>query len=53
MATVQAILYLIAVILLCLAAFGVPARVSLALLGAAAALLAFALPAISAGLAHG
>jgi hypothetical protein len=50
MAAVQAILYLIAVVLLAVAAFGVPARVSFALLGAACALLAFSLPAISAGL---
>lgn len=50
MATAQAIFFLIAVILLCVAAFGVPARVSLALLGAAAALLAYSLPVISAGL---
>lgn len=49
MKTVSAILYIIAVILLVLAGFGVPARVSLALLGAACALLAFALPAIQAG----
>lgn len=45
---VQAILYLAAVILLVVAAFGVPARVSLALLGAAAALLAYSLPTIAA-----
>lgn len=45
----QALLYLTAVVLLVLAAVGVPARVSLALLGAAFALLAFALPAIAAG----
>lgn len=43
-----AILYIAAVFLLCLAAFGVPARVSLALLGAAAALLAFSLPSMQA-----
>jgi hypothetical protein len=47
MALSQAILYLAAVILLVLAAFGIPARVSLALLGAATALLAYALPAIT------
>jgi len=47
--TAQAILYLVAVILLVVAAFGVPARVSLALLGAACALLAFALPAVAGG----
>lgn len=45
---VQAILYLVAVILLVVAAFGVPARVSLALLGAAVALLAYSLPTIAA-----
>lgn len=50
MALAQALLYLAAVVLLVLAAFGVPARVSLALLGAACALLAFALPAVAAGL---
>lgn len=44
----QAVLYLVAVILLVVAAFGVPARVSLALLGAATALLAFSLPTIAA-----
>lgn len=49
MSTAQAILYLVAVILLVVAAFGVPARVSLALLGAACALLAYALPAIAGG----
>jgi hypothetical protein len=48
MGTIQAILYLIAVVLVALAAFGIPARVSLALLGAAAALLAYALPVITA-----
>jgi hypothetical protein len=47
--TVVAILYIVAVVLLCLAAFGVPARVSLALLGAAAALLAYSLPSMAAG----
>lgn len=50
MATAQAILYLVAVVLLVLAACGVPSRVSLALLGAACALLAYALSAITAGL---
>lgn len=44
MATLVTVLYLAAVILLVLAAIGVPARVSLALLGAACALLAYALP---------
>jgi hypothetical protein len=48
MGTVQAILYIIAVALIVLAAFGVPSRVSLALLGAGVALLAYALPAITA-----
>jgi hypothetical protein len=43
----QAILYLAAVVLLVLAAIGVNARVSLALLGAACALTAHALPAIT------
>jgi len=50
MATLQAVLYIAAVVLLVLAAFGVPARVSLALLGAACALLAYSLPAIAVGL---
>jgi hypothetical protein len=50
MATVQAVLYLVAVVLLVLAAVGVPARVRLDLLGWACAVLAFALPTISAGL---
>lgn len=45
-----ALLYLVAVILIFLAAFGVPARVSLALLGAGTALLAFSLGAIVGGL---
>lgn len=49
MKVVVAILYLLAVLLITLAAFGVPARVSLALLGAACALLAFSLPAIQVG----
>lgn len=48
MGTLQAILYITAVVLLVLAAFGITARVSLALLGAATALLAYALPAITA-----
>jgi len=50
MATAQAILFIVAVVLLIVAAFGPPVRVSLALFGAAAALLAYALPVISAGL---
>ena len=49
MKTLIAVLYIVAIFLLCLAAFGVPARVSLALLGAACALLAFSLPAMQAG----
>jgi hypothetical protein len=49
MALARALLYLAALILLVLAACGVPARVSLALLGAACALLAFALPDVVAG----
>jgi hypothetical protein len=49
MALAQALLYLAALILLVLAAFGVPARVSLALLGAACALLAYSLPVIAGG----
>lgn len=48
MGTIQAILYLIAVVLLVVAAFGVPARVSFPLLAGACALLAYALPAIAA-----
>lgn len=50
MGTIQAILYILAVLLLVLAAFGVPARVSLALLGGACAILAYTLPAITAGI---
>jgi len=42
----QAIFYLAAVVLLVIAAFRGPVRVNLALLGAACALLAFALPVI-------
>ena len=48
MALLQAILYILAVALIAVAAFGIPARVSLALLGAATALLAYTLPAITA-----
>jgi len=45
----QAVFYIVAIILIGLAAFGVASpRVSLALLGAAFALLAYALPAIAA-----
>jgi hypothetical protein len=47
MALLQAILYITAFVLLLLAALGVPARISLALLGAALALLAYTLPAIT------
>ncbi len=44
----QALFYIVAVILISLAAFGVTSpRVSLALLGAAFALLAYALPTIA------
>ena len=50
MATLQAGLYIAAVVLLVLAAFGVPARVRLDLLGWACAVLAFSLPAITGGL---
>lgn len=50
MRTVVAVLYLVACVLLVLAALGVPARVSLALLGAACALAAYSLPAMQAGL---
>lgn len=50
MALIQALLYLAAVVLLVVAAFGVPSRVSLALLAAACALLAYSLPAIHGGL---
>lgn len=50
MATIQTVLYIVAVILLFVAAFPVGSRVSLALLGAAVALLAYALPTMQAGL---
>jgi hypothetical protein len=43
----QAVLYIVAVALLVLAGIGVTSRFSLALLGAACALLAFALPVIA------
>lgn len=49
MKVVIAILYIMAVGLLTLAAFGVASRVHLALLGAAVALLAFSLPSMQAG----
>lgn len=44
----QAVLYLLAVILLGLAALGIGPRTTLALLGAASGLLAFSLPVIAA-----
>jgi hypothetical protein len=47
--TLVAVLYIVAVVLIVLAAVGVPARVSLALLGAATALLAYSLPVMQAG----
>lgn len=51
MALFVAVLYVVAVALWVLTAFGVSAKVSLAWFGAACALLAFALPAIQAGFA--
>lgn len=48
MTLLRALLYIAAVLLLVLGACPIPSRVSLALLGAACALLAFALPAIAA-----
>jgi hypothetical protein len=48
MAVAQAALYLAAVLLLVIAATGVPSRVSLTVLGAACALLAYALPTLAA-----
>lgn len=48
MKTIQLVLYLVAVVLLVVAALGVPTgRVSLALLAAACALLAYAWPALA------
>lgn len=47
MGTIQAILYIAAVVLITVAAFGVRTRASLALLGAATALLGYTLPAIT------
>lgn len=47
MTTAQALLYLVAVILLALAGVGVTARVGLIPLAAACALLAYALPVIA------
>lgn len=46
----QALLYIAAVVLLAIAAFGPRTKVSLALLGAAAFVLAFALPVITTAL---
>ena len=51
MRVVIAVLYLAGVVLLFVAAFPIPSRVSLALLGAACGMLAFALPAIRDGFA--
>lgn len=48
MALAQALLYLAAVALIALAAFGVTGRPNLALLGAACFILAFALPTMDA-----
>lgn len=48
MTLLQVLLYLLAVVLLVLAAFGVGGRVSLALLAAAAALLAYIAPGVAA-----
>jgi hypothetical protein len=48
MALTQALLYLAAVVLIALAAFGVTARPNLALLGASCFVLAFALPTMDA-----
>lgn len=50
MALLQAILYLTAIVLIALAAFGIPARISLALLGADLTLLAYTLPTITVGI---
>lgn len=50
MRTAVALFYLLGLILLVAAAIGIPARVSLALLGAACLALGFTLPAIAAGL---
>jgi len=47
MGTIQGLLYIAAVVLITIAAFGIRTRVSLALLGAATALLAYALPVIT------
>lgn len=48
MTVLRAFLYLLAAVLVALAAFGVGGRVSLALLGAASFIVAFALPDIAA-----
>lgn len=48
MGTIQAILYIIAIALIIIAALGVRTRVSLPLLGAGLALLAYSLPTITA-----
>jgi hypothetical protein len=48
MEKLQAVFYILAIVLLIVAAFPVPTRISLALLGAASALLAYALPTIAA-----
>jgi hypothetical protein len=50
MQLLQAILYITAVVLIVLAALGVTVRISLALLGAGLALLAYALPTITAAI---
>lgn len=47
MGTIQGILYLAAVILVLIAAFGVRTRINLALLGGGIALLAYTLPTIT------
>jgi hypothetical protein len=48
MLLLQAILYITAVVILVLAAFRVPTRISLALLGAAALALGYTLPVMTA-----
>jgi len=48
MGTIQGLLYITAVVLILVAAFGVRTRVSLATLGAGLALLAYTLPTITA-----
>lgn len=49
MHTAQFIFYLLAIILLVLAAFPIPTRVRFSLLGAASALLAYSLPVLAGG----